>query len=58
MLVLSRKEQEEILLQLEDGRQIWIVVTEIDKGRCRIGVTAPKDIKVLRSELLNKPKTG
>lgn len=47
MLVLSRKVGEEIVI----GGNIRIVITKLENGRVKIGVDAPKDVKVLRSEL-------
>lgn len=47
MLVLSRKEEEKIVI---DGR-IKITVLKIDGNCVRIGIDAPKDVTILRSEL-------
>ena len=51
MLVLSRKKNEEIILG--DGpNQVVIVVKEIHGARTRIGVHAPKHMKIIRGELI------
>lgn len=47
MLVLSRKEQEAILI----GDNILVTVVRIGPGKVRIGVQAPDDVKIMRSEL-------
>jgi carbon storage regulator len=47
MLVLSRKENETIKV----GEEITITLVKIDRNRVRIGITAPVEVKVLRSEL-------
>ena len=47
MLVLSRKENESIVI---DGR-IKVTVVEIKGGKIRLGIEAPQDVPVLRSEL-------
>lgn len=47
MLVLTRKKNESIII---DGG-IVIEVLQISRDQIRIGVTAPSEIKVLRSEL-------
>lgn len=52
MLVLSRKKDEKVLLRvpgLDD--EIEITVVRIDAHRIRIGINAPKEVNVLRSEL-------
>jgi carbon storage regulator len=50
MLVLTRKEQEEILI----GDNIKLVVVSCHNGRARIGIQAPKDMRILRSEIEEK----
>lgn len=47
MLVLSRKKTEQITI----GNDITIKVMEISTGRVRIGIDAPKGVKILRTEL-------
>ena len=48
MLVLSRHIGEEILI----GDNIRITVVEIRRDKIRIGISAPKDVAVFRTELL------
>ena len=50
MLVLSRKQQESI--RINDN--IVVTVLEIQRNKVRIGIDAPKEIPVLRSELQNQ----
>jgi carbon storage regulator len=47
MLVLARQETESVVI---DGG-IEITVVEIDRGRVKLGFTAPKDTAILRKEL-------
>jgi carbon storage regulator len=47
MLILARHENEKICI---DGG-IEITVVEIDRGRVKLGFTAPKDTTILRKEL-------
>jgi carbon storage regulator len=49
MLVLSRKPGE----SLQVGRDITITVVEIKGNRVRLGIDAPKDVAVVRTELAN-----
>lgn len=51
MLVLSRKLQEQIRI----GDQITITVLRIKGGQVRLGIQAPRQVRVLRSEL---PRTS
>lgn len=55
MLVLSRKVGEKIILTVE-GETVEITVTEIDRGKVRIGTIAPKRMPIVRSELLERDK--
>ena len=48
MLVLSRKIGETICL----GKDITVTVVDVDRGKVRIGIAAPKESLILREELL------
>ena len=54
MLVLSRKLGEKIFI----GDNICITVVDIDRGKIRLGIEAPRDVKIYRQELLplNQPR--
>lgn len=52
MLVLSRKEGESIQI----GRDVVVTVVKLRSGRVRIGVSAPEQVKVLRTELTEEEK--
>lgn len=47
MLILTRKEGEAIVI---DGK-IEIKLLEIEDGKVKIGIEAPKDIEILRKEI-------
>jgi carbon storage regulator len=51
MLVLSRKLGEKIHI----GDHICITVVDIDRGKIRLGIEAPRDIPIFRQELLTNP---
>ena len=48
MLVLSRKLGEKICI----GENICITVVDIDRGKIRLGIEAPRDVPIFRQELL------
>ena len=48
MLILSRKEDESIVI----GDNITLKIISIDKGMVKLGIDAPSDVAILRSELL------
>ena len=50
MLVLSRKADEAVVI----GDDIRIVVLSIDSDRIRIGIDAPKTMRIFREELLKQ----
>jgi len=52
MLVLARKLNESIVL----GDDITLTVISIDKGVVKLGIDAPKNISIMRSELLEDVK--
>ncbi|HCP14551.1 MAG TPA: carbon storage regulator [Peptococcaceae bacterium] len=47
MLILSRKVGESMIIQDD----IEIIVTEVTGDKVKLGIIAPKDVKVLRKEL-------
>lgn len=52
MLVLSRKKDETIVLKTPNNEDIKITVVKIDnKNKVRLGIDAPREITVIRSEL-------
>ena len=52
MLVLSRKVGERILI----GDDISVMVLDIDDNKVRIGIEAPKEVLIVRPEVLEKLK--
>ena len=48
MLVLSRKLGEKIHI----GENICITIVDIDRGKIRLGIEAPRDVPIFRQELL------
>jgi carbon storage regulator len=48
MLVLSRKLGEKIFI----GENICITVVDIDRGKVRLGIEAPRDVPIFRQELV------
>lgn len=50
LLILSRKKEEAVLI----GRDIKIKVVEIEGDRVKIGIDAPKNLKILREELYDE----
>lgn len=47
MLVLTREQGQEIVI----GDSVRVVVVEIQRGKVRLGVEAPKDVSVDRKEV-------
>lgn len=52
MLVLSRKLDQTIVIQ----DNITIRILDINGDRVKIGITAPRDVVVLRQELAEEPR--
>lgn len=55
MLVLSRKRDEKIILRTPGQEDIELTVVRIDnQNRVRLGINAPQEVSVIRSELEDK----
>ena len=50
MLVLSRKLGEKIYI----SDNICITVVDIDRGKIRLGIEAPREVPIFRKELLTR----
>ena len=47
MLVVTRKQDESLII----SEDIEVTILEISKDKVKIGISAPKDVKIIRSEL-------
>ena len=54
MLVVTRKTEESIII----ADNIEVTVLEVAKDRVKLGISAPKDIKIIRNELKNAQETN
>jgi carbon storage regulator len=53
MLVLSRKPLQSIMI----GPDIKITIVKVERNQVRIGIEAPRDVTILRDELIEAPHT-
>ena len=51
MLVITRKPDESIIVQIGDAT-VEITVLESSKERVKVGVNAPREVKIIRKELI------
>ena len=54
MLVVTRKTEESVII----ADNIEITVLEVSKDRVKLGISAPKDIKIIRNELRHAQETN
>lgn len=54
MLVVTRKQDESIII----SDNIEITVLEVGKDKVKIGINAPKEVKIIRSELKAAQQTN
>ena len=52
MLVLTRSKGESV--KIDGGISVYVL--EVDRNKVRLGIDAPDDVIILRSELVGKPK--
>ena len=53
MLVLKRKAGESIIV----NENIEIKIIEVEEGRIKIGIDAPKEVSIIRKEVLDETKS-
>lgn len=56
MLVLTRREGEQVFIDMPDGTRVIVFVVAWDRGKIRLGFDGPQEVKFLRSELEKEPK--
>ncbi len=49
MLVVTRKTEESVII----ADNIEVTILAVSKDRVKIGISAPKDVKIIRNELLD-----
>jgi carbon storage regulator len=54
MLVLSRKLTQALCI----GESITVTVLSVDRKRVRLGISAPRESRILRSELIDRSTGG
>jgi sRNA-binding carbon storage regulator CsrA len=58
-LCISRKRDESLILRTATGLTIKITLADINGGRsCRLAITAPDTVEVVREELLYQTEQG
>jgi carbon storage regulator len=53
MLVVSRKPLEKIRLRIGDV-VVWVQVVDAGRDKVRLGIEAPREVEILREELLSE----
>jgi carbon storage regulator CsrA len=52
MLILTRKENESIQIELPNGHFITLFISKLKRKHVRIAIEAAPEIKIIRAELL------
>lgn len=51
MLILARRVNQSIEIALQDGTRVTVVLTSMGASTARLGITAPKGVSVVRTEV-------
>ena len=54
MLVVTRKQDESLII----SDNIEVTILEVSKDKVKIGISAPKEVKIIRSELKDAQQTN
>jgi len=57
MLVINRKTEESIIIDVQ-GTPIYVYILRTSRGLASVGIEAPKEFHVLRSELPRHLRSG
>ena len=57
MLILTRRPGETIIIETPTGEKITVAVLGVKGNQIRIGMDAPKDVTILREELVDRLQT-
>lgn len=52
MLVISRRVGQRLRIRARADVDVWISIQDVDRGKIRLGIHAPRDVEVLREELV------
>lgn len=52
MLILTRHEQQRVLIETPSGENIWITVIKLERGKVGLGFEASQEISINREEVL------
>lgn len=55
MLAISRRNGEEVVIYLPDGRTLSVFVNNADRGTTKLAFDAPADVKIFRREVVDRP---
>ncbi len=55
MLILMRKVSERVRIRVPGVPDIWVSVEEVDRGKIKLGIEAPRSTPIFRKELLDNP---
>ncbi len=60
MLVLSRKKNEAIVLQMQNGIEVRVTVADVRGDKVRLAIDAPREVRIMREEVngLGGPPPG
>lgn len=53
MLILTRKIDQDVMIETPSGEVIWVKVLGVERDRVKLGISAPASVTVLRSELID-----
>jgi len=56
MQIITRKSEQSITMVLPQGQEIIVTLVELLESSARIGIEAPTEIYVVRTELIRKTK--
>jgi carbon storage regulator CsrA len=54
MLVLTRKDGEQVTIKTDEGKEILLKFRHSKRGKIQVGIQAPQEFLIMRNEIIDK----
>ena len=55
MLIIERRKDDRIVVEVGNGQQVEVIISSVCRGRVKVGIVAPREMRVSRKDGHNVP---